>query len=153
MTTRILRSADDIERLSAYLSLRTKFPLTVEITQGAAHTRAQQRLAHMWFADIARQRGDTPANTVRAECKLTLGAPIMCRDSEAFRASWAALIDPLPHETQVAAVEALDIPVTRLMKKPQMVEFMTDMEHHWSSGLGFRLTDPEALKYEEELGR
>ena len=37
------------------------------------------------------------------------------------------------------------------MTVKQMTAFMDEMHREWS-GVGIRLTDPEALRYEEEFG-
>ena len=55
---------------------------------------------------------------------------------------------PLPYAAKLAAVKDMDLPVTRLMTTKQQTQFMDDVQRHWS-GMGIRLTDPEALKYEE----
>ena len=56
----------------------------------------------------------------------------------------------LPYEEKLAAVKAFDLPVTRLMTVRQMTSFMDEMQRKWSAH-GIRLTDPEALKYEQEF--
>ena len=150
MATRILRSADDIDRLSGFLSARTKWPVTVTITQGASRSSQQNRLAQVWYSDVARQIGDMTHDEVRADCKVTFGAPILRTENEAFRQEWDATIGCLPHEAQRRFVQVLDVPVTRLMTVKQMTAFMDAMQRHWS-GIGIRLTDPEAMKYEEEF--
>ncbi|APX90909.1 hypothetical protein BV394_02155 [Brevirhabdus pacifica] len=150
MATRVIRAPEDIAKLSSFLSARTKFPLTVTITQGAAQSKAQNRLAQRWFTDIARQLGDRTHEDVRAECKLHFGVPILRAENEAFRQSYDSTMKHLPYEEKLAAVKAFDLPVTRLMTAKQMTAFMDEIQRTWTQR-GFRLTDPEALKYEEEF--
>jgi len=150
MATRVIREPEDIAKLSNFLSARTKFPLTVTVTQGASRAPAQNRLAQRWFTDVSRQLGDQTHEDVRADCKVTFGVPILRAENEAFRQSWDATIGVLDHESQRTAVKNLDVPVTRLMTAKQMTAFMDEMQRHWS-GMGFRLTDPDAQKYEEEF--
>ncbi|MFV1538726.1 hypothetical protein [Phaeobacter sp. JH204B] len=150
MATRVLRSADDIGALSRLISARTKYPLTVTITQGASRSGLQNRLAQRWFTDVSRHLEDQTHEEVRAYCKLHFGVPILRAENEAFRQSYDATMKHLPYEAKLAAVKAFDLPVTRLMTVKQMTAFMDEMQRHWC-GLGLRLTDPEALKYEEEF--
>lgn len=150
MTTRVLRSSDDIEPLSRLISARTKYPLTVTITQGASRSKEQNRLAQRWFTDVSRQLGDQTHEDTRAYCKLHFGVPILRAENEAFRQSYDTTMKHLPYEDKLAAIKAFDLPVTRLMTVKQMTAFMDEMQRHWSQQ-SIRLTDPEALKYEEEF--
>lgn len=148
MATRVIRTADEALALSRFIMARSKFPVTVTITQGAARSDLQNRLAQRWFTDIARQLGDQTHEEVRAECKLRFGVPILRAENEAFRQSYDATIRPLPYAAKLEAMRVLDLPVTRLMTVKQMTAFMDEMQREWS-GKGVRLTDPEQLKYEE----
>ncbi|AHD10039.1 hypothetical protein [Phaeobacter gallaeciensis] len=150
MATRVLNSKEGIGPLADFLGARDKFPLTITITKGAARRGRQNRLAQRWFTDVSRQKEDETHEEVRAYCKLHFGVPILRAENEAFRQSYDRTMRPLDYETKLAAMKNLDIPVTRLMTVKQMTAFMDEMQRHWS-GLGFRLTDPEALKYEEEF--
>ena len=150
MATRVIRDPDDIGKLATFLSARTKFPLTVTVTQGVSRRPAQNRLAQRWYTDVSRQLGDQTHEEVRAFCKLHFGVPILRSENEAFRQSYDRTMKHLPYEEKLAAVQAFDLPVTRLMTVKQMTAFMDEMQRHWA-GLGVRLTDPEALKYEEEF--
>lgn len=150
MATKVLRTSGDIEGLCRFISARDKYPQTVTITQGAPRSAQQNRLAQRWYADIARQLGDQTHEEVRALCKLTIAVPILRAENEAFCASYDRVFKNLPYEEKLEAVRAFDLPVTRLMTAKQMTGFMDEMQRHWSQQ-GFRLTDPEAMKYEEGL--
>jgi hypothetical protein len=150
MTTRVLRTPDDIDALARLLGARAKYPLTVTITQGANRSGVQNRLAQRWFSDVSRQLGDQTHEEVRAYCKLHFGVPILRAENEAFRQSYDATMRPLDYEAKLTAVMAFDLPVTRLMTVQQMTAFMDEMQRFWS-GRGVRLTDPESMKYEEEF--
>lgn len=149
MPTKVLRQPEHVEALARLLSGR-KLPLTVTWAQGALRSEVQNRLAQRWFTDIATQLGDQTREEVRATCKLVFGVPILRAENEAFRVSYDATMKHLPHEAKVAAIMAFDLPVTRLMTVKQMTAFMDAMQQHWLAQ-GVRLTDPEALKYEEEF--
>jgi hypothetical protein len=150
MATRVLNSKEGIGPLADFLGARDKFPLTITITNGAARRDRQNRLAQRWFTDVSRQKEDETHEEVRADCKLHFGVPILRAENEAFRQSYDRTMRPLDYETKLAAMKNLDIPVTRLMTVKQMTAFMDEVQRHWS-GLGFRLTDPAALRYEEDF--
>ena len=150
MPTKILRDAEHIDALARLLAC-SDMPLTVTWTRGATRSTAQNRLAQRWFTDIARQLGDRTHEDVRADCKLRYGVPILRAENDAFRVSYDRTMSALNYEDTLAAIKAFDLPVTRLMTVKQMTAFMDEMHREWS-GVGIRLTDPEALRYEEEFG-
>lgn len=149
MPTRIIREPKHADQLAAMLRDR-KMPVTVTWTQGAPRSNAQNKLAQRWFADIARQLGDQTQEDVRAECKLRFGVPILREENEVFRISYDRVLKHMTYEQKIEAVKAFDLPVTRLMTVKQMTAFMDEMQRVWI-GQGVRLTDPEALKYEQEF--
>jgi hypothetical protein len=149
MPTKILREPGHVQALAVLLGGR-RLPITVTWTQGAARSDAQNRISHRWYSDIARQLGDRAAAEVRAECKLLFGVPLLRAENEAFRLSYDRTMAPLPYADRLAAIQAFDLPVTRLMTVAQMTAFLDAMQRHWLP-LGIRLTDPDAMKYEEEF--
>lgn len=149
MPTRVLRDPDHIDALAALLRGR-KMPLTVTWTQGVSRSLAQNRLAQRWFSEISLQLGDQTHEEVRAECKLIFGVPILRAENEAFRVSYDRVLKGLPHHEKLDAIRVFDLPVTRLMTTKQMSEFMDQMQRHWTAQ-GVHLTDPEAMKYEQEF--
>lgn len=149
MPTRVVRSEQDVDKLVSLLATR-KFPMTITFVQGEARTKKQNRLAQRWFTDISRQVGDQTHEDIRAECKLTIGVPILRAENEAFRTSYDKSMKRLTYEEKLNAIKAFDLPVTRLMTTKQMSTFVDEMQRTWIPR-GIRLTDPEALKYEEEF--
>jgi hypothetical protein len=149
MPTKVIRDPIHVEALANLLRGR-KLPITVTWTQGAPRSTAQNRLAQRWFTDIATQLGDQTHEDVRADCKLRFGVPILRAENEAFRISYDRVIKDLPYENKLDAIKAFDLPVTRLMTAKQMTAFMDEMQRNWTAQ-GVRLTDPEALKYEQEF--
>ena len=149
MPTKIIRQPDHIEALAILLGGR-KMPITVTWAQGASRSHAQNRLAQRWFSDVAMQLGDQTHEDVRAMCKLHFGVPILRAENEAFCASYDRTMKHLPYEDKLAAIKAFDLPVTRIMTVKQMSAFMDAMQHHWTEQQ-VRLTDPEALRYEQEF--
>jgi hypothetical protein len=150
MPTKIIREPDHIDALAALLRER-KLPMTVTWEQGAPDAKKQNRLAQRWHTDVARQMGDRTHENVRAWCKLRFGVPILCEGNEAMRAAFDKSLLHHMHEDQLEIMETLEIPVTRLMKKPQMTEYMQRVQQFFIEK-GLHLTDPEALKYETEFG-
>ena len=149
MPTKIIRDPIHVEALANLLRGR-KLPITVTWTQGAPRSTAQNRLAQRWFTDISTQLGDQTHEDVRADCKLRFGVPILRAENEAFRLSYDRVIKDLPYEYKLDAIKSFDLPVTRLMTAKQMTAFMDEMQRNWTAQ-GVRLTDPEALKYEQEF--
>lgn len=149
MPTKVIRDPAHVDALANILRGRN-LPITVTWTQGATRSDAQNRLAQRWFSDIATQLGDRSHEDVRAECKLTIGVPILRAENEAFRLSYDKTMKLLPYEAKLEAIKAFDLPVTRLMSAKQMTAFIDDMQRKWTAQ-GVRLTDPVALRYETEF--
>lgn len=150
MVTKVLKSADDIEALSRFISARNKFPITVTIENGALRSHLQNRLAQRWNADISRQLGDMSFEEVRAFNKLTIGIPILREGNEAFRLQYDRVLKHLSYEEKLEAVRVFDFPVTRLMLAKQMTQFMDAVMKYWTER-GFSLTSPDDLGREETL--
>jgi hypothetical protein len=150
MPTKIIREPAHVEALAKMLTGR-RLPMTVTWTQGAPRSHVQNALAFRWYADVSRQLGDQTPGEVRALCKVTMAAPILCEGSEAFRASWTKLRQRFTHEEVLRFVEETELPMTSLMTVKQMTAFMDQMTRTWVAQ-GVRLTAPEALRYEAEFG-
>lgn len=149
MPAKVIRQPEHVDALAILLKGR-KLPLTVSWAQGVSRTNAQNRLAQRWYSDIANQLGDQPREDVRAECKTRHGVPILCAENPAFAITWERTTGHLNYEEKVEAVRDFDLPVTRLMLVKQMTAYMDAVQREYA-GQGVRLTDPEALKYEEEF--
>lgn len=149
MTTRIIRDPSDIAGLSRLLSAR-KLPLTVTITAGASRTHRQQRLMFRWFQDVSQQLGDQTVEEVRAFCKLHFGVPILRAENEAFRLAYDGVMKSLPYEAKLSFMQQMQLPVTSLMTVKQQTAMLDEMARFWAQR-GVRLTDPEAMRYEEEM--
>lgn len=143
MVARFIETPQDLEYLGLFLATQ-KLPLVVTIEKGAKKSTAQNRLAHLWTAEIAHQLGDTTPNEVRAELKLTFGIPILAED-EQFRIKWQEVAGHLGYEQKLALmVEPFDFPVSRLFTVKQGSAYL-DAIHRRYSGMGIRLTDPGDL--------
>lgn len=148
MTTRIIRSNDDIDGLARLLQSR-KLPLTVHITAGEDRSGQQNALAFQWYKEAADQLGDRSPSDVRAHCKLYHGVRMLHAESETFRAAWDRLIKGrfTMAEKLELMLEPHDYPVSRLMTVKQMSRYL-DAIHAEFTAQGVRLTDPEMRKYE-----
>jgi hypothetical protein len=103
----------------------------------------QNRLQRLWINEIAEQLNDRTAEEIRAECKLTLGVPILRAENEAFCEAYDRHIRPLPYEQKLALMaEPFDFAVTRLMTTEQKTRYLDAMHRHYSAQ-GVILTDPE----------
>jgi hypothetical protein len=151
VVTRVLREPIHIEALANLLRAR-KLPMTVHISAGADRTGQQNALAFAWYLDIARDLGDRTASDVRAHCKLYHGVKLLHTENEPFREAWNRLIkDRFTLEEKLELMlPPHDYPVTRLMRVKQMTAYLDGISREFSAQ-GVRLTDPEALRYQQEF--
>ena len=141
MTTHIVRSAEDMERVARLVG-NMKPPLTITVTSGASRSLEQNKLQRLWCMEAAEQLGDRTAEEVRGFCKLHYGVPIMRERHDDFRETYDRLIKPLPYETKLAyMMEPLDFPITRLMTVGEKSQYL-DAMHKGLSELGVKLTEP-----------
>lgn len=139
MTTRAIKTADDLTLFKTYLDGR-RLPFTVTVEDGRDRSAEQNRLSQKWYAEIAEQTGEDRED-VRARCKLEIGVPIMREASDKFRAAYDQNIRHLPYERKLAIIRDMDVPVTRLMNVEQMSRFM-DLVFLRHAEVGVALTVP-----------
>lgn len=143
---RTIESEYDRKMASKLIDARS-IPFTLTLTDGKHRTTAQNRLQHMWMAEIAQQKGDMTPGEVRAYCKLTIGVPLLRDENEAFRAKYDEVVRPLPYAQKMAIMmEPLDLPVTRLMTTKQKTEYLDRIFRHFGEQ-GIVLTIPDDLRY------
>lgn len=142
---RVVKNSDDLQRLYAFLG-DAPHPFTFSFVAGEKRSNPQNALMHKWYAELSKQRGDVTPETVRAECKLQFGVPIMRRDDAEFRSWYDETIKPLPYEVKVRLFEMLDPAVTSKMTVGQLTEYLDNMGRFYREA-GFYLTDPELRKY------
>ena len=141
MTTHIVRSAEDMERVARLVG-NLKPPLTITVTSGASRSLEQNKLQRLWCMEAAEQLGDRTAEEIRGFCKLHYGVPIMREGHDDFRETYDRLIKLLPYETKLAyMMEPLDFPITRLMTVGEKSQYL-DAMHKGLSELGVKLTEP-----------
>jgi len=117
-------------------------PFTASTSAGGKRSTQQNRLSHLWYAEISEQLGDQTANECKAFCKLTIGVPILRIVDDEFRLVYDEVIRPLPYEHKLKLMmPPVDMPVTSRMKTPQMTEYLDTMQRRFSEQ-GVVLTDP-----------
>lgn len=119
-----------------------KLPFTCTVTRGKKRSVEQNKLQRLLLNEIAEQLGDRTAEEVRAECKLTIGVPILRAENDDFCEKYDRIIRPLPYETKLELMaEPLDFPVTRLMTMDQKSRYL-DAIYRTYSARGIELTEP-----------
>jgi hypothetical protein len=143
MPARILKTETDRAAWGAFLAAQP-LPLTVSATKGARRSIPQNSTAAKWYAQIAAETGEEPAE-VKAQCKWRHGKPIMEAERPDWVAEWQPLYAPLPYRMQIKVFEI--IPLTSLLTVRQMTQYMDAVQREYRAQ-GFDLIDPEARKYE-----
>lgn len=146
---RFIKTDQDKHLLITFIQNQTK-PITVTVEQGIIGKRSleQNRLQRLWINELAEQ-GDMTAEEYRAYCKLHFGVPILRHENERFcqlydkKVKWRSYADKLEF-----MAEPFDFPVTRLMTTKQHKQYLDAVYVHYT-GLGYKLTDPESLKWSE----
>ena len=141
-------------------------PLVVVIDQKQEdRSKAQNRLLHMWFGQIARHTGDTP-EAIKFEMKKKYLAKIYVRDSEEAREAYDAVIgyrdvvqsldgeDKKIHTVKYNRVVRMfiqDHVKSSKATKKQFSEFCDKIHAFASVELGVYLSCPDDLKYLMEM--
>lgn len=149
MTQYTIRTARDLAApmAKAHELAASGKPFRITIEPGEEKRRDKQNnLSFQWYKDISRQWEGHSIGYVRAKNKAQFGVPILSEDKPAMRESLSRALGHLTYEQKLEVIDALDIPVTRLMSVKQMARYLTEMQRYWR-GHGYRLTDPEELKY------
>lgn len=123
-------------------------PFDVVISRDKTRTDRQNRTIHLWFKQIAQQRGDMTEAEVKAECNLTYGKPILARDDDEWASAFGYIFDSLSHLAKLKALRVFDIPITRRMNVKQLSEYIDQMQKDYREA-GFNLVDPEMRKWED----
>ena len=144
MAIRTVRNEYERKMLFRLLENR-KLPFTVDISDGRRRSTEQNRLQRQLINEIAEQLGDRTPEQVRAECKLTLGVPILRAENDEFRAKYDAVVRPLPYEQKLTIMaEPLDLPVTRLMTVEQKTRYLEAIYQRFGEQ-GVVLTQPDSI--------
>lgn len=132
-------------QFAAALGQRGGQAVKITISDGDHRTNEQNRLQHLWNAELAEQRKDANAEYYRAYNKLCYGVPILRAEDDDFRAKYDKHVKGLTFEIKIALMsEPFDFPVTRLMTKKQKSRFLDDVFRGWTEK-GMMLTLPNEV--------
>lgn len=147
VTTWAIRSEEDRKRLHKIIDGR-KLPFTADLHNGAPRSIEQNRLQRLWLKE-AEEQGDQTAEEYRGYCKLHFGVPILRRDSEQFAEIYDEVIRPRDYSDKLRMMMLpFDMAVTRIMTSKQKTEYLNMIKTHFE-GLGFKLTQPGSIAWEE----
>lgn len=148
MTTVTRRIAKESDREALINLINSKeLGFTVQVLKGLKRSDRQNRLQRQLMNDLAMQ-GDMSAEEYRAQCKLTIGVPILREESEDFRRQYDNIVKPLTYEKKLSLMMLpIDFPVTRLMTTKQKWLYLNEIYRSYSQK-GFVLTDPSRADFE-----
>lgn len=142
MTEAIVNSEVALQRVIGDLRedwKRHKF-LRLRWTAGTKRSLDQNAIAHAWYEQVARELREDDALGVKCYAKLHHGVPILRAEDADFRATYDAVIRPLPYELKLEAMKHW--PVTSLMTKAQLSAFLESVQRDYRSR-GVHLEFPE----------
>ena len=112
-----------------------KRPFVVELLP-AHRTIPQNRLFYLMYDIIGKQLYGGDSDHARNEVKLTIGVPILRRDSEKFHETYDRLIKPASYEDKLAMMEYIS--VSSLFDKAQGTEYIKKIFDTYSQkGVGW----------------
>ena len=101
-----------------------KKPFVVEIIAGHRSV-PQNRLFYLMYDIIAKQLYGGDSEHARNECKLTIGVPILRRDSAEFTKTYDRLIKPANYDDKIDAMEFIS--VSSIFDREQGSEYIQKM--------------------------
>lgn len=139
----IMTKVGDVEGVATYAPLdklaetvlggRNSFEADVNVSGRSLNANA---LWAVWYAQIAKELGDTP-DAVKRECKLLYGVPLLLQGDKEFRAIWGALCKGLNYEQQLYTMRLL--PVTSRFTKYMGVDYQETLEREYAKNHGIIL--------------
>lgn len=105
--------------------------LRVRYTNSQPRSLDYNAQVHVWFQQIADELREDTVLSVKAECKLHFGVPILRAEDQDFRAFYdRALKHSFTHKEKLDLMKF--VPVTSLMTQDQMKQFATAMQEHYA---------------------
>ena len=147
MPSRAIRTEADREAFTRLLSA-FPMPCTASLAKGVSRSNQQSRTVEKWYAQIGQETGQLPVQ-VKAECKMRYGLPIMLTENAAWVAEWAPIYEPFDYARRLKLFEV--IPLTSKLTTRQMSRYMDAVQMTYRQ-MGIALIDPEARRYEAEMG-
>lgn len=118
--------------------------LSVKWTNGKKRSLDQSAQVYVWYEQLGRELREDDKAGWRRFCKLHLGVPILRDADPDFRAFYDGALKSLAYEKKLAAMDYL--PVTSLMRKPQLSEYHKAMQDHFAGkGVTLKYQDPADL--------
>ena len=134
---------DLFKNMVSQMRLAGKRPKAV--LQDGKRSLDQNAMAFALYKQISQQLEDQSIREIRAECKLTVGVPILRASNAKFMAMYDKGLKQLDYEEKLAAMEF--IPVTSLMGKKDFSSFLDEVVRVYSQQ-GISLINPsEAGSY------
>ena len=134
MQTWTVTNKESLEFLLKDLNDRKK-PFVVELLP-AHRTIPQNRLFYLMYDIIAKQLYGGDNDLARNECKLTIGVPILRRDTQKFQETYDRLLKPASYEDKLAMMEYISI--SSIFDKAQGTEYVTKIfDTYAQKGVGW----------------
>jgi len=140
MTTRTLRTSQDVDSLAVLLQQR-KLPMTVSISEGVKRSTQQNRLQWKWAGECAEQIGGD-ADEHQAIFKVRFGIPILCAENVRFADAWTPAMNAMSYEQQVEFMRESRLPISSIMTAKQMGRYMDAIYNNYILN-GVQLTKPD----------
>jgi hypothetical protein len=97
-----------------------------EVDAGKRRSIQQNSLLWAWLGLLAAQSQDSTVDEIHRWCKLTIGVPILRRDSERFREVYDRCLKGLAYTDKLNAMALVDI--TSVMDTRQFTELLETLE-------------------------
>jgi hypothetical protein len=134
MQTWEVKNNEQLEYLIDALRKQKK-PFVIELLP-AHRTIPQNRLFYLMYDIIGKQLYGGDSEHARNECKLTIGVPILRRDSEKFQQTYDRLLKPASYEDKLAMMEYISI--SSIFDKTQGTEYIKKMfDSYAQKGVGW----------------
>ena len=104
--------------------------LRLRWTAGSKRSLDQNAISHAWYEQVARELREGSALDAKCESKLVCGVPILRAEDVEFRATYDRLLRPMAYADKLELMKVL--PVTSLMTKPQLSQYLEAMQAHWA---------------------
>jgi len=116
--------------------------LRISIKAGKDRSLDQNAILHAWINQIATELREQTAAEVKAECKLTIGVPILRAEDEEFRQFYDKSIKLMTYEDKLNAMSF--VPVTSLMTVKQLSQFLAGMQEAYRGRVALEFPPEDA---------
>lgn len=121
------RLSDIIGLLRQTFKDKKWFEVTINTSKG--RTISQNSISHAWYKQVADELREHTPGEIKCLCKYHFGLPILRGDDPEYNDACAKVIDPLPYEDKIKAMEFW--PVTSLMKTKQLSDYMEHVQKNY----------------------